>query len=128
MTIGDPNAWLACATALKTAFDTFRSAIATVKQIRSLSGGTEEQKKIVDEALEHAVRTAAIAEAEVAKALGYELCKCEFPPTIMLTVGYHNERGGGRTGPAFECPKSGYNTAGPWMYERIAPEITSNQQ
>jgi hypothetical protein len=32
----------------------------------------------------------AIAEAEIAKALGYELCKCDFPPTPMRTVGYFN--------------------------------------
>ena len=119
MPVDDPNTWLQGATALKAAFDAFRAAIAGVKDIRAIAGGTEEQKKVVDEALDHAVRTAAIAEAEVAKALGYELCKCQFPPTIMLTVGY---KAGGHagTGPVFECPKCGYHTAGMWAFSRIA--------
>jgi hypothetical protein len=108
------------AAALKAGFDAFRSAIAGLKEIRALGGGTPEQNKLVDEALDHAVRTSVIAEAEVANALGYELCKCEFPPTIMLTVGY---RGGnaGKSGPVFECAKCGYNTAGPWLFTRAAP-------
>src|ERR1700737_18245 len=57
---------------------------------------------------------------EIAKALGYELCKCEFPPTPMLTVGELNGRP--KTGPVYECPKCGFNTAGAFMYNRIAPE------
>jgi hypothetical protein len=122
MPVDDPNTWIAGATALKAAFDAFKSAVAGVREVRSLVGGSEQQNKVVDEALDHAVRTAATAEAEVAKALGYELCKCQFPPTAMLTVGYHNERPATRSGPVFECPKCGYNTAGPWMYTRIAPK------
>jgi hypothetical protein len=122
MPFDDPNTWMHGAAALKAGFDAFRSAIAGLKEIRALGGGTPEQNKVVDEALDHAVRTAAIAEAEVAKALGYELCKCEFPPTIMLTVGYRNERGPSGKGPVFECPKCGYNTAGPWAFTRTAPK------
>jgi len=121
MPIDDLNTWLHGAAALKAGFDAFRSAIAGLKEIRSLGGGTPDQNKVIDEALDHANRTAAIAEAEVAKALGYELCKCEFPPTIMVTVGYKNERGRSGAGPVFECPKCGYHTAGPWDYQRIAP-------
>ena len=93
MPIDDLNTWLHGAAALKAGFDAFRSAIAGLKEIRSLGGGTPDQNKVIDEALDHAIRTAAIAEAEVAKALGYELCKCQFPPTIMVTVGYKNEKG-----------------------------------
>jgi hypothetical protein len=109
--------------AVKTAFDAFRSAIAGVKDIRSLTEGTPEQNKVVDEALAHAVRTAAIAEAQVAQALGYQLCKCEFPPTIMLTVGYHSGRAG-ISGQVFECPKCGINTASPFTFTRTAPQRT----
>jgi hypothetical protein len=128
MPFDDPNTWLQGATAVKAAFDAFRAAIAGVKDIRAIAGGTEEQKKVVDEALDHAIRTAAVAEAEVAKALGYELCKCQFPPTIMLTVGHKSERGergATASGPVFECPKCGYNSAGPWLYTRTVPRRES---
>jgi hypothetical protein len=113
------------ARALKAGFDAFRAAAAGVKDMLAIAGGTEEQKKVVEEALDHAIRTAAVAEAEVAKALGYELCKCQFPPTIMLTVGYKSERGergATASGPVFECPKCGYNSAGVWAYTRTAPK------
>jgi hypothetical protein len=121
MPFDDPNTWLTGAAAVKAAFDAFRAAIAGVKDMLAIAGGTEEQKKVVDEALDHAIRTAAIAEAEVAKALGYELCKCQFPPTIMLTVGYKNGGPAG-SGPVFECPKCGHHTAAPWSYTRTAPK------
>jgi hypothetical protein len=63
-----------------------------------------------------------IAEAELAKAFGYELCKCDFPPTPMLTVGYFNWNHGANKkegDPVYECPKCGYNTAGPFNYQSI---------
>jgi hypothetical protein len=122
VSLDDPGTWLQGATALKAGFDAFRSAIGLLRDTTDAIGGDTTKTKAVEEALDHATRAAGIAEAEIAKALGYELCKCEFPPTPMLTVGYHNDRAPGKTGPVFECPKCGYNTAGPWMYNRIAPE------
>jgi hypothetical protein len=119
----DPATWAQGATAVKGAFDAFRSAIGVLKDIRSLGGGSPEQNKVVDQALDHAVRSAAIAEAEIAKAFGYELCKCEFPPTIMVTVGFKSDRGPGQSGPVYECPKCGFTNAGPWAYTRIVPEL-----
>jgi hypothetical protein len=56
--------------------------------------------------------SAKIAEAEMAKALGYELRKCEFPPTPMLTIGYvtANQTPATALGkPVFECPRCGSN-------------------
>jgi hypothetical protein len=121
MPIDDPNAWLHGAAAVKAAFDSLRSAIGLVRDARSLAGGTEQQNKVVEQALDHAERSASIAEAEVAKALGYELCKCTFPPTIMLTVGYRSGRPPTNTGPVFECPKCGFDTSSPFGYTRTAP-------
>ena len=40
------------------------------------------------------------------EAFGYELCKCEFPPTPMKTVGYTRDRQ-----VVYQCPKCGFNTA-----------------
>lgn len=120
MPIDDPGSWVAGAGALKTVFETLRSAIGLVRDARDLKQPDAMQTRAIEDALQTAEKAARIAEAEIAKALGYELCKCEFPPNIMLTVGYHNERGGGRKGPVYECPRCGQNTAGPWMYERTA--------
>jgi hypothetical protein len=125
MPIDDPASWVAGATALKTAFDSFRSAIGLVKDVQSLGGATEQQKATIDNALATAISTAAIAQAEIAKALGYELCKCDFPPTPMRTVGYFNRKIAGRSegDPVYECPKCGYCNAGPYGYPRIAPKL-----
>ena len=65
--------------------------------------------------------SAAIAEAEIQKALGYELCKCQWPPVAMLTIGYfHRIHGKHQEGdPVFECPKCGYTDAGPSNFTRL---------
>jgi hypothetical protein len=88
-----------------------------------------EQAKAVTAAVDQAETAAKVAEAEIAKAFGYELCKCDFPPTAMLTVGYHIatlERH--KTGdPVYECPKCKLTTAGPYMFERTAPPRDAKQ-
>jgi hypothetical protein len=121
MPFDDPTTWAQAAAAAKTAFDSVRSAISIVKDIRSLGGGNEHQQKVVDNALTVASTNTAIAEAELAKAFGYELCKCDFPPTPMKTVGYLGRPVPGKQvgDPVYECPKCGYNTAGPFMFTRL---------
>src|SRR5450759_3539765 len=84
----DPVTAMQGVTAFKTAVDAIRQAIGLVKDVKSISGGSEEQKRAIDTALTVASLNTAIAEAQAAQALGYELCKCEFPPTPMRTVGY----------------------------------------
>ena len=98
-----------------------------VKDVQSLGGGTEQEKKAIDTALTVASSNTAIAEAQLAQAFGYELCKCEFPPIPMRTVGYFNRRTAtNKEGdPVYECPKCGYNNAGPYGYARISPERPS---
>lgn len=115
----DPVTIVSGISAVKITFDALRTAIGLVKDTKELL--PKEKAEAVSAALATAESSSLIAEAEVAKALGYELCKCSFPPTIMLTVGQHNGRGQG-TGPVHGCPKCGYNTAGPYMYNRTAPE------
>jgi hypothetical protein len=95
-----------------------RAAIGLVKDAKELL--PKEKSEVVNAALATAESSSLIAEAEMAKALGYELCKCTFPPTIMVTVGQHNGRTELGTGPVYECPLCGYNSAGPYMYNRIA--------
>jgi len=99
MSLDDPTAWAQGANAFKAIFDGLRSAIGLVKEVRASGGGSEAQQQLVDEALEKAGTAAKIAEAQVAKALGYSLCQCTFPPQIMLSIGRHPT---GRE--RFECP------------------------
>jgi len=111
----------AAVAALKPTFDALRSAMGLLKDAKELLPPGDPRQTAISQALVTAESTSKLAEAEIAKALGYELCKCEFPPAIMLTVGRHNDRSG-HSGPVYECPKCGDNTAGPWTYDRIAPE------
>jgi len=106
--------------AVKTTFDALRSAIGLVKDTKDLLPKSNTTASITA-ALATAESSSRIAEAEVAKALGYELCKCQFPPTPMLTVGSIDNPAAKMRGPVFECPRCGFNTDGPWSYPRIAP-------
>lgn len=116
----DPITIAGAATAIKTTFDALRSAIGLLKDAKGILPAGDQREAAISQALATAESSSKIAEAEIAKSLGYELCKCEFPPTPMLTVGEHNGRP--KMGPVYECPKCGFNTAGPFMYNRIAPE------
>jgi hypothetical protein len=116
----DPVTIASAIGALKPTFDAIRSAIGLVKDAKDLLPADDKRDAAISQALVTAESSSKIAEAEIAKALGYELCKCAFPPTIMLTVG--ELEGRPKTGPVYECPKCGYNTAGPFSYNRLAPE------
>ena len=84
---------------IKMAFDMFRTAIGLAKEVKdALPEGNK--KKSIEESLEAADRAVKIAEAEIAKSLGYTLCQCTFPPQIMLSMGY-DEYGLER----FQCPQ-----------------------
>jgi hypothetical protein len=65
-----------------------RSAFGMIKDYRSDGGGTEKQEKAIDAALTVASTNTAIAEATLGRAFGYQMCKCDFPPTPIRTVGY----------------------------------------
>jgi hypothetical protein len=75
-------------------------------------------------ALDSASTSAKIAEAEMAKALGYELCKCQFPPTTVLTIGHMTANKTPATAvgkPVFECPRCGSNNSAPFSFQRTVP-------
>jgi hypothetical protein len=48
----------------------------------------EGKREEVEKAIELSEKQLQLAEAQIAKALGYQLCTCTFPPTPMLKVGY----------------------------------------
>jgi hypothetical protein len=123
-------------TLAKTGFDTLRIALGLVKDIQQVL--PDEKKEVVARTLEEADTQLRLAEAEIAKALGYSLCRCEFPPTPMLKIGYrfaldHFERsalinmtqaGHASSPSAFainERPKCGKDDAGGQQYHRTAP-------
>jgi hypothetical protein len=103
--------------ALKPAFDALRSALGLLKDAKDLLPAGDKSAAI-SQALASAEASAKLAEAEIAKALGFELCKCEFPPTAMLTVGTHSGRMG-KAGAVYECPKCNFNTASPFSFTRL---------
>ena len=93
--------------------------IATVKAAKDLlPDGVE--KDAATKSLAEAEKEAAIAESAIAQALGYELCRCQFPPEIMLKVGYIS--GGPKMDTdAYECPRCKQINSGGWAYERKMP-------
>jgi hypothetical protein len=73
MTVPD---WMTYLTAAKTALD-------IIKGVRSqLPKGPEADK--AQQQIEKAEAALKTSEAELAKSLGFQLCKCSFPPPIML--------------------------------------------
>ena len=46
----------------------------------------------LEKRLEEAERALRVSEVQLAKALGYHLCQCTFPPEIMLSQGRHERR------------------------------------
>jgi len=122
---------------VKTGFDLIRTALGLVKDVQgALPAG--EKKEAAAQALEEAHTQIRLGEAQIAKALGYPLCRCAFPPTPMLAIGYRPYAGqreyhlllelvgkGQISSPSgftiHECPICGANDAGPFDYTRTAP-------
>ena len=56
-----------------------------------MPAGTD--RNAAQEKMDEAAESLAFAETQLAKALGYHLCQCTFPPQIMLSIGRHPEYG-----------------------------------
>lgn len=82
------------------AFKLGSKAISMFKQIKDLMP-TSPQKEAAEKTLKEAEDAFSIAEAKVAKELGYKLCKCTWPPQIMLSIGFQEDR------ERYKCPKCG---------------------
>jgi hypothetical protein len=109
-------------TAVKTVFDTIRTAITLARDATGLLKGSPSEKEAATKALAELDRQSQIAQAQLAQLLGYELCRCEFPPIPMLQVGNISVGQIGRAQPIYECPKCLQTTAGGWAYDRRVPE------
>lgn len=105
----------------KAAFDLVRMAIGTLSDLTNLLPEGE-KREVATKAIENAERQTKVAEASIAKALGFELCKCEFPPTPMLTVGYRMVAGGVQM--IDECPRCSITSAGGFSFTRNASRVS----
>jgi hypothetical protein len=121
----DPNLYTTALTGVKLAFDTLRAGLSLLKDAKdALPPG--DKAKAVETAIEQSEKQFGVAEAQMAQAFGYQLCKCQFPPVIMLTVGNTLARGKVEPGPVYECPKCGFNTAYPFTFARTGSYATSS--
>jgi hypothetical protein len=110
--------------ALKPTFDALRSAMGLLKDAKDLLPAGDQREAAITQALATADTSSKLAEAEIAKALGYELCKCQFPPTPMLTIGHMTANQTPATAfgkPVFECPRCGSNNSAPFSFQRTVP-------
>jgi hypothetical protein len=116
--MGDENSFVSGLSDLKNVFDALRSMLGTIKDAKDILPDSE-QKQAIELSIEASEKQLLIAEAQIADSLGYELCRCIFPPVIMLKVGYReDQRNDMALVDVYECPKCKQNTAGPWAYSR----------
>ena len=73
--------------------------ITILERLKGLLPDGSEKEAVIEalEKAEQAERKLKIAEAQAAQDLEYELCRCTFPPQIMLS----------KDGTRWECPKCG---------------------
>lgn len=86
--------------AITDVFKGITAIIALLKQTKDLLPD-DAKKKAVEQSLEEVEKKSKLAEAQVAQALGYRLCRCTFPPQIMLRIGRQQNV------EAFRCPICG---------------------
>jgi hypothetical protein len=125
----DPLTIAGTAAALKSTFDALRSAMGLLKDAKELLPPGDQRQQAITQALATAESSSQIAEAEVAKALGYELCRAHFPPVVMLQVGHHTANADkfSATGkPVFECPQCKADTAAPYSFQRTVQTTPSS--
>lgn len=82
LTLNDVTAYIAAA----------KTAMETVKLASGLIPKGEHQAEL-QKRIEDAERALRASEVQLAHALGYHLCKCTFPPQIMLSQGRHAPHG-----------------------------------
>jgi hypothetical protein len=96
----------------KSGMEGIRTALGIWRDIRGAIPDAS-QREEVTRALEESEQQLRIAEAQIAKGLGYTLCECEFPPTPMLTVGWI-ERPAESARAVHRCPKCGITDNAGW--------------
>ena len=113
MDTGD-GGWLA---ELGRGFHLLRQALGAAKDAKDLIENPT-QREAVETTLVEAERQIQIAEAQMAKSLGFLLCQCQWPPPICLQVGYVVDNY--QNVPQLKCPKCGELYPNP---DRREPEM-----
>jgi len=83
--------------ALAAGFKYVKDAVSLLKDAKDLLPAGE-KREAAQRLLVEAEERIPVAEAQLAKALGYQLCRCDYPPAIMLETGQP---------PRPRCPKCG---------------------
>jgi hypothetical protein len=83
---------------LTSAIELGSKAISLFKKVKDLLPDSPD-KEAVDKSFAEAEQAFKLAEAKAAKELGYQLCKCTWPPQLMLMIGEEEY------GERFQCPK-----------------------
>lgn len=87
---------------VKMGLSLFSEAIGLVRNAQNTLPDSKE-KESIEKSLVEAGKAAKLAEAQIENALGYILCKCTFPPQIMLSQGYKESNYSHKE--EFVCPK-----------------------
>lgn len=121
-----PENIAAGAAGVKTAFQAVKDLLGVVREAKDLL--PDDRKEATEVAIVETEKQLKIAEVQIAGALGYQLCRCEFPPHIMLRVGYMtmDQPPKFHTSDAvYECPKCHDTTAGGYGFQRTiaSPEL-----
>lgn len=104
--------------ALNTGIQYLRNALGLLKDSKELMTDPT-RREAVESALEKAENQTRIAEAQIAKTLGYMLCRCDFPPVICLQTGFVKHRA--QLMMQTKCPKCGQLYPDPKLDVRIEP-------
>ena len=83
--------------ALKDAIGLTREVITWMRNRK----GSDKDVEVIVKKLDDAEKATKLAEAQIAQSLGYQICKCAFPPTIMLSVEHRD------LVEIFKCPRCG---------------------
>ena len=94
---GDASTVASGLAGIKNGMDIIRSALELFKGATgALPNG--DRKTAIADSIERAEREIRLGETQIALALGYHLCRCTFPPQIMVSVSHaHGQH-------AFQCP------------------------
>jgi hypothetical protein len=76
-------------------FGLFRSALGAVRDVKDLLPA--HQQKPIEETLKKAELVASTAEAKLAVELGYQLCRCTWPPQVMVRTNAGRMLGSGKS-------------------------------
>lgn len=87
---------------LSTGIRVLKEVIGLTKDVKDLLPDGE-KKDLISQRLVDLEKKSGEAEAQIAKSLGYKLCRCTYPPQIMLSIGYN--KGGLEQFKCMKCDK-----------------------